>query len=72
LARPKYPGSVRAIFRDFVNCHDKAGEKVISLILTVLVRGQNGELIATKLNDFYTDFKSAVTYNTYVKNVTHM
>ena len=41
----------------------EAGAKVVNLILTVLVRGQNGELIqfATKLNNFSTDFKSAGT-----------
>lgn len=47
------------VYRDFVNMYNEKGEKVINLILTKLTRGEDGELIVQKINNFSTDRKTA-------------
>ena len=43
------------MYRDFVNCYNEKGEKVKNLIFTKITRGENGELVVQKINNFCTD-----------------
>ncbi len=46
------------VYRDFVNMYNDKGNKVKNLVLVKITRGEDGELIVTKLHNFSTDSKS--------------
>ena len=47
------------VYRDFVNSYNEKGQKVINLILTVITRGEDGELVVRKINNFSSDPKTS-------------
>ena len=43
------------LYRDFVNCYNEKGQKVKNLVLVKIVRGEDDDLVVTKLHNFSTD-----------------
>ena len=46
------------VYRDFVNCYNEKGQKVKNLVLVKITRGEDGELVVVKINNFSTDLES--------------
>ena len=54
----RYGDRCCVVYRDFVNMYNDKGNKVKNLVLVKITRGEDGELIVTKLHNFSTDSKS--------------